>query len=127
MNKKENHLEWFKKANEDEKAADVLFADSGVFSVVCFLSQQASEKYLKGALVFYEKKFHKTHDLITLENLLAEKLAEVKNFHEEFAALNRYYIETRYPGDFPEFTEKEAKSALIATKKIKELILSKVA
>jgi hypothetical protein len=39
--------------------------------------------------------------------------------------LNRYYIETRYPGDYPAFTMDEARAAFDAALRVKDFVLSK--
>lgn len=40
--------------------------------------------------------------------------------------LNRYYIETRYPGDFPEFSLAEAKDAFAAAVAVKDFVMPKI-
>ncbi len=37
--------------------------------------------------------------------------------------LNRYYIKTRYPGDYPEFNEDDAKEAFESALEIEEFVL----
>lgn len=37
-----------------------------------------------------------------------------------------YYIETRYPGDFPEFSWRDAEEAFEAAKNIKKFVLEKI-
>lgn len=51
---------------------------------------------------------------------------EISNIHESAYFLNRFYIDTRYPGDFPEFSWPEAEEAYVAAKKIKEFVLEKI-
>ncbi|MEI7621878.1 MAG: HEPN domain-containing protein [Candidatus Moraniibacteriota bacterium] len=41
--------------------------------------------------------------------------------------LNQFYIETRYVGDYPDFSWNDAKQAYEAAKKIKEFVLSEIA
>jgi HEPN domain-containing protein len=120
------HEEWFKKADEDESSAKIILAEDGPPSTVCFLSQQMAEKYLKGALGLYKQPQPKIHDLLALATLLAKKTPKIFEMKDELKLLNRYYIETRYPGDYPEFSLREAKKALTAAVVIKELILSQV-
>ncbi len=43
-----------------------------------------------------------------------------------FILLNRYYIETRYPGDYPAFSMEEAAEALAAARRVKGFIVSRV-
>jgi len=126
-NTEKHYLDWFNKADEDElNTVSILKHRDGTPSVVCFLSQQMAEKYLKGLLVYHEKDFPKIHDLIKIEELLLEFEPEIKEYKDELDLLNRYYIETRYPGDYPEFTWQEGEQAYEAAKKIKEFVLSKI-
>ena len=124
-NREEDYEEWFRKAEEDELSTKAVLA-SGAPSTGCFLSQQMAEKYLKGLLVFYSKDFSKVHDLLELERLLLEVAPDVKNYEKELDILNSYYIETRYPGDYPEFTKEEAKQAFEAAIRIKDFVLGKI-
>ncbi len=122
-----NYIDWFKKADEDElNALSILKHRDGTPSGVCFFSQQIAEKYLKGLLVYRDKPFRKVHDLIDLETLLKDFYADITNFHNDFALLNRFYIKTRYPGDFPEFSWQDAENAYEAAKGIKQFVLSKI-
>ncbi len=117
-----NYQEWFRKAAEDElNARSILTHRDGAPSGVCFLSQQAAEKYLKSLLIFYKKQFPKIHDLIELETLLLAELPKIKNLHQDLTILNRYYIETRYPGDYPEFNWQDAEEAFAAAQKVRKL------
>lgn len=120
-----NHLSWFHKAEEDELSTKNLLKEGGSFSTICFLCQQMAEKYLKGLLIFFNKSFPKIHDLLEIETLILKDYPEIKDLHEDFKVLNRYYTETRYPGDYPEFTLKEAKEAFESAVKIKNWVLEK--
>ncbi|MBI5912961.1 HEPN domain-containing protein [Candidatus Azambacteria bacterium] len=127
MNNETKHHELFKKAQEDELSIGAILRDErGAPSTACFLSQQMAEKYLKGMLVFYDKRFPKIHDLLKLEDLLLHYEKEIKNYEDDLVLLNRYYVETRYTGDYPEFTFQEARKAYEAAKKIKEFVLGKI-
>ncbi|MDO8668175.1 MAG: HEPN domain-containing protein [bacterium] len=68
----------------------------------------------------------KIHDLIKLISLLENNAPGIKEIGEEAALLNQYYIETRYAGDYPEFSWKDAEASFAAAKNIKEFILKKV-
>lgn len=121
-----NYLNWLGKAEEDELSIQAILKGGGAFSTACFLSQQMTEKYLKGFLVFSGRSFPKIHDLLELETLLLENLPDVVSLHEELKHLNRYYIETRYPGDYPEITSDEAQKALGAAQRIKDFVLQAI-
>lgn len=121
-----NYLEWFKKAQEDELSTKIIITEGGAPTTACFLSQQIAEKYLKGLLVFYKKNFPKIHDLLELETLLLKIVPEIKEIHPDLEFLNRYYIETRYPGEYPQFTFKEAREAYEKALKIKKFVTEKI-
>lgn len=112
--------EWFHKAEDDVMS---VLKEGGAPSTACFLAQQIAEKYLKGMLVYQGKSFPKVHDLLELETNILERAPDIKMLHDDLAMLNRYYIETRYPGSYPEFHMDEAKAAFNSALKVKEMIL----
>lgn len=127
--KKENKVilakEWFRRADDDEMSCEAILQEKGAASTLCFLTHQIAEKYLKGLLVYYSKEIEKSHDLIRLAHLLAEILPSIKKYNKELTILNRYYIETRYPGDWPEgFSWPEAEAAFKISKGIKKFVLT---
>ncbi|MBI5298887.1 MAG: HEPN domain-containing protein [Deltaproteobacteria bacterium] len=119
------YIEWFAKAGEDELSIRAIFK-GGSPGTACFLAQQMFEKYLKGLAVFHNKRFLKVHDLLTLETILLDVEPDVTDLHNDLKHLNRYYIETRYPGDYPQFTEKEAHTAYEAAERVKNFVMQKV-
>lgn len=126
QNNQEVHKEWFKKAEEDELSIKAIIKEGGSPSTACFLSQQMAEKYLKGLLVFYQKDILKVHDLLELETLLLDHAKDIAQLHPNLVSLNRYYIETRYPGDYPELTRKDADMAYEDAAKVKEFAVAHV-
>lgn len=126
-NQENNHESWLAKAHEDELSAEsILKYKDGAPSTVCFLAQQAAEKLLKALLVYNGHEFLKVHDLIELETALMVVASDIKEVHDNLTLLNRYYIETRYPGDYPEFSWEEAEKALAAATLIKDFVMKKV-
>jgi len=121
------HEEWIKKAADDElNAKSILTHRDGAPSGVCFLSQQIAEKYLKALLVFHQKPFLKVHDLLDLETRLLETQPDVKTLHQGLVSLNRYYIETRYPGDYPDFSWQDADEAFKAASNIANFVKQRI-
>jgi len=126
-NEEKIYQEWFNKGNEDElNLTSVLRHRDGTPGNVCFLSQQMAEKYLKGMLIYFGKDFPKVHDLKLIATMLEEIVSDIFELDEKFTILNKYYIITRYPGDFPEFSWTEAENAYEAAGKIKKFVLSKI-
>lgn len=126
-NSENNYQEWLKKAEDDElNAKSILKHRDGTPSGVCFLSQQMAEKCLKMLLVYNKQDFPKTHDLLVLESLVSKITPEIKKYKNELDILSGYYTETRYPGEFPEFSWKDAEEAFGAALNIKNFVLSKI-
>lgn len=119
--------EWFLKAQDDElSAGDILKDKEGAASTVCFLSQQIAEKYLKGYLVYKEKRFPKIHDLDRLVKLCQKIDSDFKEIKNQGKYLTDFYIITRYPGDYPQFSFKQAESAFSKALEIKSFVLDRI-
>lgn len=122
-----NCREWIKKAGEDEQSANAISKHKdGAPSTVCFLCQQMAEKYLKALLVFHGINFPKVHDLLELATLLLDQEPEVEKLRDDLNNLNSYYIETRYPGSYPDFRWIDAKKAVEAASKVKKFVNRKI-
>ncbi len=118
---------WLKKVQEDElNILSILKHRDGTPGAVCFLSQQMAEKCFKALLIFFDMEVEKTHDLQKLNFLLTNNIPEIKDINKEIILLNRYYIETRYVGDFPEFLWCDAEEAYKSAEKVKEFVLRKI-
>lgn len=121
------HIGWLKKGEDDLRSLEILIKyPEGPASTGCFLAQQAVEKFLKALQAAANLEFKKTHDLIELATPLAEFYPEIKKFYEDFLSLNQYYIETRYPGDYPEFTWAECQKAHDVALKTQNFVLTKI-
>jgi HEPN domain-containing protein len=122
-----NYREWVKKAEEDLISLESLLKHKdGSPSTGCFLAQQAAEKLLKALLIYKEFELEKVHDLVKIINTLELRIPEVRGFENDITTITRYYIETRYPGDYPEFTWNECQKAHEIILKIKVFVLSKM-
>ena len=124
-NHEAGYSSWIKKAEEDELSVGAVLR-AGAPSTGCFLAEQMAEKCLKALLVFYRKDFPKVHDLLDLETRLLGVAPEIERFHSDLDFLNRYYIETRYPGDYPEFTKEECEKAFEAALRVKRFVTDKI-
>ena len=118
--------EWQRYAEEDLEVAELVLHEKGPANQICFHTQQAGEKYLKGFLVFCGEKFKKTHQLRYLLEQCNKIDASFAKLLEDVVCLTQFYTETRYPGDMPEFSLKDAKEGLESALKIKQFVLKKV-
>ncbi len=111
--------EWIYKAEEDFGFASSSLKDSPYYAPICFHFQQAAEKYLKAFIVAYELDFKKSHDLIELLSICRAKEPSLLAIEESCTYLSRFYIDTRYPVQWPvDYTKDKAIKAQDAVKDI---------
>lgn len=95
---------WLDKAAEDLEVAHLTF-DEEYFSHVCFLSQQAIEKTLKGFLLVRSGRYPRSHNLIELIDLCIPHEAQISLFRRSCQTIDQYYMPnympTRYPDSIP--------------------------
>ncbi len=113
---------WLQYAGEDLRAAELMLSETGfVPRQACWLAQQAAEKSLKAALVYLQIDFPRSHDLDLLRNRIPEAW-HVRGRHPDLAALTEWAVEARYPGDWAEATETDARLATRQARDIYESI-----
>lgn len=103
---------WIRFAEEDLQAAQaMLVGTTAAPRHACWLAQQAAEKALKAVLISHEIDFPWRHDLDALRNLLPEGL-KTRDDHPDLAALTEWAVEARYPGEWPEASEDDSRTAV---------------
>jgi len=103
--------QWIKKAEGDLRSARLLMAaDPPEPDAVAFHAQQTVEKYLKAYLVHLGIDPPRTHDLITLFDLIAPHDDCLEPLRESARPLSPLAVQVRYP--FAEATAEEARKAL---------------
>lgn len=118
---------WLRYANEDLEAAEMVARGPGFAPrVACYHAQQAAEKALKAVLVEDGRLFPVTHDLRVLRDLVAEERTTAR-IDVELAWLSGWNIRGRYPGDWEEATEDDARRAIEVARKIVEAARSDLA
>jgi len=93
---------------------------------VCWLAQQSAEKALKAVLVFLQVDFPRSHDLDALRNLIPDGW-RLKVDHPDLASLTEWVVEARYPGDWPDAVEADARSAARQARAIWESVCAGLA
>jgi HEPN domain-containing protein len=125
-NAAKNFHRWQEKAEDDIRAMEAMLKKVGLPNPVCFHAQQTAEKYLKGFLVFHGVRFAKIHNLTLLLDKCIEINPNFESLKADIVFLDTFYVETRYPGDFPEFSMKESEDAYAAAIRVKDFVLSKI-
>ncbi len=106
------YYDWLDRAGEDMVTAELLIKDDRCYNSCAFHCQQAAEKALKAYLLLQNPRLLDGHNLTWLCKQAMRHDRNFEKWLDESAALNRYYIETRYPTDIPdEIDEKEIHQA----------------
>ncbi len=121
---------WIRLCDNDLHSAQVEFTETKHYTLVGFLCQQATEKYLKSFLMLHgisiEKKL-KTHNLIFLLAHCDKIDNDFNDWEEELKFLNDFYIDTRYPADHGQISlEKEARKCIKYTEQFVKFIKNKI-
>ncbi|HMC57799.1 MAG TPA: HEPN domain-containing protein [Candidatus Solibacter sp.] len=105
--------QWAAKADNDIRNAEyTLTLEVGCpFDTICFHAQQCVEKYLKALLLHASSDAPRTHDLRLLLQRLPSEFAEDFRM-EDMVDLNRYSVESRYPGEWEPISRDEAERAV---------------
>ena len=93
--------EWMRKARGDMRSAQILKDHDGDNEAVAFHCQQAIEKALKAYLLKNTAELKTGHSLVYLckEAVMVDN--RFRTLLKDCAFVNQYYIETRYPGEYP--------------------------
>ena len=88
---------------------------------ITFHAQQCVEKYIKALLVLHAVDFPSVHDLNALMKLVPTSAGLVLKV-EDVISLNRFAVESRYPGAWEPPTRKEADGALEIARKARDAV-----
>ena len=93
--------EWVDKAEGDLHTAEreLSAEEYPNYDAACFHAQQCAEKYLKGVLQEQETSFPKTHNLLTLLDLVLPSRPEWEDLAQRLEGITQYAVDLRYPGD----------------------------
>jgi len=103
--------EWIKRAKSSLELAQTKIIRYINYEDLCYQSQQAVEKALKGLLIYYGVEPEFTHNI---EILLKEikKFTDIPENIKEAALLTNYAVQTRYPGEYDEIKKEEYEKSI---------------
>jgi HEPN domain-containing protein len=93
---------------------------------VCWLAQQAAEKALKAILIFEQLEYPRRHDLDLLFNLIPAGWS-VRNEQVDLAGLTEWSMEARYPGDWADATDGDARLAVNTARVVVDAVMRDLA
>jgi len=110
--------QWLYKAKRDLMSADRLASgESPLRDTAAYHCQQAAEKALKGALLYFGQAIPKTHDLRLLVRLLEDEVGRL-DLYESAELLTPFATLYRYPDDYLEPTQAQYEEAQRAAAEI---------
>jgi HEPN domain-containing protein len=116
---------WLRRARSDLLSARILVEHSPlVLGPAAFHCQQAAEKSLKAFLVWRSVPFERVHSLVYLIDLCETQEPAFAALREETENLTPYAVEIRYPGDAPEVTLDETRTAVAAAEAVWQFVLA---
>ncbi|MDD2499625.1 MAG: HEPN domain-containing protein [Geobacter sp.] len=118
---------WLIKARRDLLSAhELATAETSLLDTAAYHCQQASEKVIKGFLVFHNIRFEKSHDIVLLVTQASDIDPEFSNFLDTARLLTPLAVEYRYPGDYLEPELHEYQEASEAAHKLYSFVLSRL-
>ena len=100
-NDSRRYYDWIDRAQEDLQTTEVLLLADKCYFSCAFHCQQAIEKALKAYLLVKSGDLVDGHNLTWLCKQAMRHERDFDQWLDESAALNRCYVETRYPTDIP--------------------------
>lgn len=118
-------LEWIQKAEEDYTTIEWLQqAPTLNYNMLCFLSQQCAEKYLKAWLQEADIPFTRTHDLGKLLDLITPTHPGWHSWRHDVSELSKYAVITRYPGGSA--TPRDTEQAMQTCAEVRQAVRSEL-
>ena len=110
----ERYESWIERGKSSLEISKIAINENVYYEDLCYQSQQAVEKGLKGLLIYYNFEPEFTHNIGMLLAEL-ERFTEIPEYIKETNMLTKYAVITRYPGEYDEITkQKHEESVKIA-------------
>jgi HEPN domain-containing protein len=121
------HLElaqrWLVRADHEIiTAQQTLLLLDGPTDTPCFHAQQAIEKALKALLTANQVAFPRIHDLLRVLDLTLALMPDLDIYRKQFADMETYAVDMRYPGLGFDPSREEALAALDLSREVVDKI-----
>ncbi len=118
-------LEWIQMAEGNYASVQHFHqGQKSMYDIICFLSQECIEKYLKAWLQENNVPFTKTHDLERLLSLIVPSIPDWHVWQTDFSAFSEDAIDFLYPGKYA--TAKDAAQAIHICTEVRQAIRSEL-
>jgi HEPN domain-containing protein len=107
----ERYESWIERTKSSLEISKIAASKQVYYEDLCYQSQQAVEKGLKGLLIYYGIEPEFTHNIgILLDEL--EKVTKIPENIKKAINLTKYAVITRYPGEYDEITQEGYKESV---------------
>jgi len=121
----ERYESWIERAKSSYEISKTIINKNIYYEDLCYQSQQAVEKALKGLLIFYGVDPEYTHNIGLLLNEL-EKFTEIPENIKLSTNVTKYAVITRYPGEYDEITKENYQESIKIAKDCIEWVENKI-
>ncbi len=119
--------EWIEKADHDLGSAKLIYLHiPAYFDTIAFHCQQATEKYIKSMLEHFGVEFQRTHNLVYLLDLLAQKIDITEEIYDKAILLNGFSVQIRYPDNKIYLTKDELETAINISQEFRDLAIKTI-
>ncbi|NVO10280.1 MAG: HEPN domain-containing protein [Bacteroidales bacterium] len=119
--------EWIEKADHDLGSAKLIYLHiPDYFDTIAFHCQQATEKYLKSMLEHFGVEFQRSHNLVYLLDLLAQKIDITEEIYDKAILLNGFSVQIRYPDNKIYLTKDELETAINISQEFRDLAIKTI-
>ena len=121
----ERYESWIARAKSSYAISKTDIKDNIFYEDLCYQSQQAVEKALKGLLIYFGVDPEFTHNIGLLLNEL-EKFTDIPENVKSATNVTKYAVLTRYPGEYDEITKEDHKESIKIAKDCLNWVESKI-
>jgi HEPN domain-containing protein len=121
----ERYESWIERAKSSLEISKIAVNVNVYYEDLCYQSQQAAEKTLKGLLIYYGVEPEFTHNIGILLNEI-ERFTEIPEKIKEATKLTKYAVITRYPGEYDEITKENYEESIKIAKECLEWTENKI-
>lgn len=119
--------EWIDKADHDLGSAKLIFLHiPDYLDTIAFHCQQASEKYIKSMLEHFGVEFQRSHNLVYLLDLLAQKIDIAEDIYDKAILLNGFSVQIRYPDNTIFLTKDELELSINIAQEFRVLAIKTI-
>ncbi|UNC91389.1 HEPN domain-containing protein [Candidatus Contubernalis alkaliaceticus] len=127
MGDSRKYCDWLEQSRQDLEAAKILVKHRGPCNLASFHAQQTVEKAYKAFILFKSGRLKEGHSLVYLNKVCSQLDRDFSAFRADSITLNKYYMKTRYPADFPlQVSEDQAKEFVFIAEQILQKVEEKI-